>query len=111
MADDAHTTDAAQTSGRFAELCDLLAAQIACAQDGSFAQVEQLCVRAGDIVAEMTETGAHRNAPASQRIRLGQLYEELVLMLHAEHADVEARLKKLRQVKRAVGAYGGRAKS
>jgi hypothetical protein len=111
MTADAHPISETQASVLVAELCDLLSAQIACAQDGSFAQVEHLCARADDVVARIGQTGAHHTVTKSQRTRLERLYQELVLMLQAEHADIEARLRQLRQVKRAIGAYGGRAKS
>lgn len=111
MTADADHTSATQASSTFAELCELLSAQVACARDGNLVQVEQLCARADHVIARIRETGAYHYVTELQRIRLEQLYEELVLMLQAEHADVETRLKQLRQVKRAVGAYGGRARS
>lgn len=111
MTGDACHTPKAWTSETFARLCDLLAAQIACVRDGDLVQVERLCARADDMVTWMKQTGAHQCVTGPQRTRLRQLYDELTLALQAEHVDVEARLKQLRQVKRAVGAYGGRATS
>lgn len=111
MTDDTRHSPEAQTSETFAELCDLLSAQIACARDGRLVQVERLCVHADDVVTRMGQTGANHSVSDSERICLQQLYDELVLTLQAEQADVEVRLKQLRQVKRVVGAYGGRARS
>ena len=110
MTADAHAISETRTSDTFAELCDLLVAQITCAQDGRLAQVEQLGARADAVIARMRETGADRDVTDAQRIRLKRLYDELVLTLQAEHADVGARLRQLRRVRRAVGAYGGKAK-
>jgi hypothetical protein len=88
------------------ELCALISAQITCARDGDLAQVERLCARVDDMVARMKEGSGDGSVAGPQRMRLKQLYEELVLTLRAEQADMEARLKQLRKVKRAVGTYG-----
>jgi len=39
------------------------------------------------------------------------LYGELTLALRAERGDVQSKLRQLRQVKRAVGAYGRKARA
>ncbi len=110
MTADARPGDQGPSAQAFAQLCDLLAMQIACARDGDLTRVEQLCARADVLVMRLNEPGANNDAPASQRARLQRLYEELVLTLEAEHADVGTRLRQLRQVKRAVVAYGGKAR-
>ncbi|MBN1359568.1 MAG: hypothetical protein JW993_03200 [Sedimentisphaerales bacterium] len=104
---DRRDTPETQMTESFAALCDLVSAQITCAREGNLAQVEQLCARANIVVARMQETGVHRSITPSQRRRLEHLYEELTMTLEADRADVEVRLRQLRQVKRAVGAYGG----
>ena len=48
-------------------------------------------------------------APAlteAQRASVKHLYGELTLALRAERGEVQAKQKQLRQVKRAIGAYG-----
>ncbi len=111
MTGDIQTTPHVQTTDASAELCDLLSAQIAHAHDGNLVHVERLCARADAIVTQLKETGSDHSVTGSQRARLAQLYDELVLTLKAEHADVEDRLKQLRRVKRAVGVYGRKIRS
>ncbi len=92
-----------------AELCRVLEEQIMSVREGNLAQVELSSVRADAIIAKMTPEGTDKPSLSDgDRERLKRLYAELVLTLRAEHADVQTRLKQLRQVKRAVGAYGGK---
>jgi hypothetical protein len=88
-------------------LCRLLRAQIASARDGNLSQVERLCAEAEDVVTQVKGAEVASVLTAAQRTRLEQLYRDLVLTLQAERADVGGRLKQLRNVKKAVGAYGG----
>jgi hypothetical protein len=106
VADEIPTATQTATSDRVETLCDLLTAQVVCAREGNLGRLEQLCMRADDIVAQMKETDCNCLISGPQRERLEQLYKELALTLGAERADVDSRLKQLRQVKRAVGAYG-----
>jgi len=92
-----------------AELCHVLDEQITSVREGNLAQVEQLTVQADGIIAKMTPEGKGKpSLGEGDRERLKRRYAELVLTLRAEHADVQTRLRQLRQVKRAVGAYGGK---
>jgi hypothetical protein len=91
------------------ELCHLLDEQVASAREGNLSRVEQLSVQAEGIVAKMTREGADEPSLSDERREhLKRLYAELVLTLRAEQAGTQARLRQLRQVKRAVGAYAGR---
>ncbi len=92
------------------ELSDLLVQQIAGAREGRLARVERLAIRANALVAELVRHG--EAAPAltdAQRTNVRRLYGELTLALEAERSETQAELKQLRQVKRAVGAYGRKA--
>jgi hypothetical protein len=110
MTRDGRNASLAPMSDVSVELCALISAQITCARDGDLAQVERLCARVDDMVARMKEGSADRSVAEPQRMRLRQLYEELILTLRTGQADTEARLKQLRRVKRAVGTYGGRVR-
>ena len=110
MIETAQGIESTQTASGPEVLCELLCAQIASAHEGNLPRVEQLCAQAEGVVAQMKGAGSDLSFNDAQRARLKQLYGELILTLQAEHADVGGRLKKLRQVKRAVGAYGGRGK-
>ena len=84
----------------------LLAESVACMRRGNLSRVVELGEQANAIVDQMKQRGD--NLPAvlgAQRPELQRLYEELASMLRAEQADVHARLKHLRRVRRAVGAY------
>jgi hypothetical protein len=111
MTGDTQCTCPAQTPNAFAELCDLLSELTACARDKRFTQVERLCNRLDARVMQLKGADAAISVTEPQRQQLHRLYDGLVLMIRAEHADVGARLKQLRQVKRAVGAYGRKVKS
>jgi hypothetical protein len=94
------------------ELSRLLVRQIACAREGNLGQVEQLAARADGLVAGMIQSHEHTvTLNESQRAHLKRLYDELTLALRAERSDVQSKLRQLRQVKRAVGAYGRKART
>jgi len=89
-----------------AQLCGLLTEQIAFARQGNMGQVERLGSQVGAIIAAMTPASADLPRIAeAQRNCLQGLYDELVLVLNAEQADVRTKLKQLQQVKRVVGVY------
>ena len=111
MMDNAESIESARTANGPETLCELLCAQIASAHEGNLPRVEQLCAQAEGVVTHMKGAGSDLSFNDAQRTRLKQLYSELTLTLQAERADVGGRLKRLRRVKRAVGAYGGRGKS
>ena len=79
------------------------------AREGHFARVEELSIQADALVTRMVQGGNRTVAAEEVRCEgLERLYGELVLMLKAEQVDVQGNLRQLRQVKRAVGAYGGK---
>jgi hypothetical protein len=87
-------------------LRDLLNAQLAAGRDGDLSRLEQLAERANAAVAEIARCGAPESATfGAERRELRRLYDELILILRAEQADVQDRLKKMRKVKRVVAAY------
>jgi hypothetical protein len=89
-------------------LCSLLQEQARCVREGNLSRVEQLAEQADRIISEIRPTGGRESpVPAAYRGCLGQLYEELTLTIQAQMHDVHARLKLLRQVKRAAGIYQG----
>jgi hypothetical protein len=93
------------------QLCGLLTQQVVSARRGNMAQVERLAARVDAVVAQMKADGSEEaRLTASQRTRVMQQYDELALVIEAERADVQARLQKLRQVKRVVGAYNRKKK-
>lgn len=106
MTNDVRNATQVATAGPFEALCDLLSAQIVLAREGDFVQVEQLCERADGLITQMKETDTDRSLTDSQRTHLEKLYGELTLALRIEQADVQSKLRQLRQVKRAVGVYG-----
>jgi len=86
-----------------------LAEQITRARQGNMVQVERLGARVDAVLAQMASGQTSRPVMAEpQRARLKRQYDELVLTLRAEQADVQTRLKQLRQVKRVVGAYNSK---
>jgi hypothetical protein len=89
------------------ELGLLLDEQIAAVRGGDFGRVDRLSARMGDLVAQVVRSaGRDPSWENGGRTRLRQLYNELILALQAECDDVQAKLKQLRRVKQAVGAYG-----
>jgi hypothetical protein len=89
------------------ELGLLLDEQIAAVRGGDFGRVDRLSVQTGHLVAQVVRNAGRDPSPGSAgRDRLRQLYNELILALQAECDDVQAKLKQLRRVKQAVGAYG-----
>ena len=94
------------------ELSHLLIQQIACAREGNLGQVEQLAARADALVAGLVQSQEHGTTlNESEIVPLKRLYGELTLALRAERGDVQSKLRQLRQVKRAVGAYGRKARA
>jgi hypothetical protein len=89
-----------------ARLRRLLAEQVACAREGEFSRVEQLIESANAVVGQIVR---HADGPSaalgSQRAELGKLYDELVLTLRSEQADVQDKLRQLRRMKTAIGVY------
>ncbi len=93
-----------------ADLCDLLQEQIASVREGNLSRVERLGVEADAVIAKIMQRGPEGSfVVEARRSGLERLYEELALALQAECDDVRGRLKQLRQVRRAFGAYRGRA--
>jgi hypothetical protein len=87
-------------------LRDLLTAQLAAGREGDLSRLEQLVERANAAVAEIARCGGRESAALeAERRELRGLYGELTLILRAEQADVQDRLKKMRKVKRVVAAY------
>jgi hypothetical protein len=87
-------------------LRDLLNAQLAAGRGGDLSRLEQLAERANAAVAELACCGGRESAAfEAERRELTRLYGELTLILRAEQADVQDRLKKMRKVKRVVAAY------
>lgn len=106
MADDREPVEAEEKESFPEQLCGLLTEQVACARRGNIARVEQLGAQVDTVIAQMAPDQMNQPVMAeSQRARLQKKYDELVLMLQAEQADVQTRLSQLRQVKRVVGAY------
>ncbi|HSW01231.1 MAG TPA: hypothetical protein VLI39_13735 [Sedimentisphaerales bacterium] len=88
-------------------LCGLLEEQLAAVRKGDFSRIEQLGEQTSAVVAGIA--GQEGGAAAISRPRrrdLKRSYDELSLMLEAEQADVQSKLRQLRKVKRAIGAYG-----
>jgi hypothetical protein len=87
-------------------LCRLLEGQLAAGREGDLSRVEQLGEQANGIVASIVrQEGGAAAIPQDRRRQLKRSYDELTLMLRAEQADVQSRLRQLRKVKRVVGAY------
>jgi len=88
-------------------LCCLLKEQLEAVRKGDFSRVESLGERTNAVVAGITgHEGGAAAISKTRRRDLKRSYDELTLMLQAEQADVQSKLKQLRQVKRAIGAYG-----
>jgi len=87
------------------QLSDLLAQQVTCARQGNMARLERLGGDVEGVIARMTAGQTPcLGMTESRRAQLNRQYDELVLTLRAEQADVQGKLKQLRQVKRVVGA-------
>jgi hypothetical protein len=112
MTRDLQTVSAQPGEELVAALRQLLDEQVTRAREGDLSRVEELGQLANVVVMEIGRYGdAACAAMEAQREELKRLYRELVLALTAERADVEARLKRLRRVRRAVGIYGGTARA
>jgi hypothetical protein len=95
-----------ETDELAARLCRLLEGQLAAGREGDLPRIERLGEQGDAIVARMARRGDGAPAISQARRRdLKRLHDELTLMLRAEHADVQGKLRQLRKVKRAVGAY------
>jgi hypothetical protein len=103
---DSSTTSVQDTGELVKSLCDLLQEQVTCVREGNLSRVEQLGEQVDRIIARMRPAEGHESpVPVAYHDRLRQLYEELTLAIQAQMHDVGARLKLLRRVKRAAGAY------
>lgn len=88
-------------------LCGLLEEQLEAARKGDFSRVESLGEPTNALVAGITrQEGGAADISQARRRDLERLYHELALMLRAEQADVQNKLRQLRKVKRAIDAYG-----
>ncbi|MEN6424084.1 MAG: hypothetical protein ABFE13_01880 [Phycisphaerales bacterium] len=94
-----------------ASLRRLLDAQLAAGRGGNFTRVEQLGERANAVVEAIVQRGGIVRTQADGGHDLEKLYGDLILLLRSQQADVQSRLRQLRRVKRAVGAYGGNNKN
>ena len=91
------------------QLGNLLTRQIHLARQGKVVEVERLTPQVDALVAQMASVSTDRPAlEASQKDRLMEQYEELTLTLQAQRADVQARLKQVREVKRTISAYNSK---
>jgi hypothetical protein len=78
----------------------ILDAQLQRAQQGRIGDVHALAEQAGPLVEQVQAAGSAAGAA------LMDSYRKLSLILTAEEDDVQAKLKQLHGVKRAIGAYG-----
>lgn len=89
-----------------AELHRLLEGQLAAGREGDLSRLEQLGASANAVVAGIVRQGGDVPAVLGARRReLERAYGELTLVLRAQQAEVQGKLKQVRQVKRAVGVY------
>jgi hypothetical protein len=89
----------------------LLEEQQAAAREGNLSRVEQLGELTDAVVAQIAPRADFLlDARTAQRGDLERLYRELLMVLEAQQADVRDKLRQVRQVKRAVGAYAGKRK-
>jgi hypothetical protein len=94
-----------------ASLRRLLEEQLAAGRKGNLPRVERLGERANAVVEAIVQCGGPVWTDVGGGQDLGTLYGELTVLLRAQRADAQGRLQKLRQVKRALGAYGANDKS
>lgn len=109
MAGDIESTRPDKSEDLPACVCHLLGQQVACARAANFTEVARLGVEVDAAIAEMAQD--QTNPPRftePQRRLMERLHDELSLTLRVEQADVQAKLTRLRQVKRVVGTYRGR---
>lgn len=89
------------------ELDRLLVQQIACVREGNLDRLEQIAARTEALVAGIaSERLSGPPLTTAQKERLQRLYDEVTLALRAEQNEVQAKLNQLRQVKKALSAYG-----
>jgi hypothetical protein len=108
MVESIHNGDATPRGEQWLDgLCALLAEQVAAAREGDLSQVQRLGESLDSIVAEAADRSIDMSAVlGTRREEVDRWYRELALILSAERADVGGRLRRLREVRRAVGAYG-----
>ncbi len=112
MAYDRQASSTQEREELVAGLRRLLEGQLAAGREGDFARVEQLSEQANAVVAAIVRHATEvRAGVGTEPHDLETLYGELILMLQAQQADVQSRLRQLRHVKRAIGAYGGNGKT
>jgi len=93
---------------RAEQLCNLLEQQLAAAREGDASRVESLGVSVDAVIGGAGEPGAGLPVDLGRRReRVKRLYDELRLVLSAEQADIQGRLKQLRKVRKALSAYRG----
>jgi hypothetical protein len=93
-----------------ASLHRLLEAQLAAGREGDFARVERLGEQANAVVEAIVRRGVNVRTDVHGGRDLERLYSELTLLLRAQQADIQDKLRQLRRVKRVVGVYGGNDK-
>jgi len=105
---DGSMTSVQDTGELVKSLCTLLQEQAKCVREGNLSRVEQLGEQVDRVIVGIMQIGGRESPiPAAYHGCLRQLYEELTLAIQAQMHDVHARLKLLRQVKRAAGIYQG----
>lgn len=93
---------------RAEQLCNLLEQQLAAAREGDASRVESLGASVDAVIGGAGEPGAGLPVDLGRRReRVKRLYDELRLVLSAEQADIQGRLKQLRKVRKALSAYRG----
>ena len=111
MTDDRQCVQTEKAEDLAEQLCGLLAEQVTRVRKGNMVQAERLASRVDAVLARMASNqGSQPVMPEPQRARLKRQHDELVLTLRAEQADVQTKLKQLRQVKRVVGAYNSKTR-
>ncbi len=83
-----------------------MARQIQLAQCGKIAELERLTPQVDAVIARIVTAPTGRPLVSrTQRERLKEQYDDLVLALRAQQAEVQTKLKQTREVKRVVSAY------
>lgn len=100
-----------EMDGLAERLYRLLKEQLTATRQGNLSRVEQLGELTNAVVAQIAACGGLGSlAPPARRAELERLYGEFLTLLGAQQADVQDKLRQVRQVKRAVGAYTGKRK-
>ena len=106
MVSDPQDVYMSQPSDLSEQLGKLLTRQIHLARQGKVTEVERLTPQVDAVIAQMALRSTDRPAlDRSQKDRLTEQYEELALTLQAQRADVQTRLKQVREVKRVISTY------